>query len=77
MASSSSEPLSEREANRFCRIRRVVAVVGDTLRERGKAGEGDLEEAIAPAISSYFEAENVIAAAGSGTYAGKTLEMVA
>jgi hypothetical protein len=31
-------------------MRRVVAVVGDTLRERGSLGDGDLEEVIVPAM---------------------------
>jgi hypothetical protein len=31
-------------------MRRVVAVVGDTLRERGRLGDGDLGEAIVPAM---------------------------
>ena len=54
MASSSSELLSERAPKRFCWMRRVVAVVGDTLRERRREGDGDLEEAIVPVIEAMY-----------------------
>jgi hypothetical protein len=50
IAGSSSELLSERASKRLCWMRRVVAVVGDTLRERRREGDGDRDEAIVPAI---------------------------